>query len=30
MNYFENMHCLFLLMRNIIGFLKPKYFFLKV
>ena len=29
MNYSENMHCLFLL-RNIIGFLKPKYFFLKV
>ena len=26
MNYSENMHCLFLL-RNIIGFLKPKYFF---
>ena len=29
MNYSENMHCLFLL-RNIIRFLKPKYFFLKV
>ena len=29
MNYSENVHCLFLL-RNIIGFLKTKYFFLKV